>query len=185
MVDILGTARVEVVGLERIDVSLSGASCTSNEGSLKGRSLTAFDVFDHVAWSNLSAFHPSESALVSGARLCTSYVLCAEVSDTLDNFGENSRSRSIDLPISLINWKFFSPVLALLFLGFASDCAFIIANPICWIKWVCMPCRNPRLLSYIVICDVIITIWTRLGALVSLTNCGALNIITFYTITSC
>lgn len=86
MFDVLGTTWVEVVGFERIAVSRSSAPSTSNEGSLKGTGLAARDVLDYVDWANLSSFHPSKSSLVSGAWPRSSYVLCAEISDTCDWF---------------------------------------------------------------------------------------------------
>ena len=140
MVDVLSTTWIEVAGVERIDVSNSSVSRTSNECSLKSAGLAAFDVFDHIAWANLSTIHPCESTLVTGAYLCSSYVLCAQISNALNYSGENRRFRSIDLSIGLINWKFSSLVLTLLFLGFATNGALIITNSISWVKWISMPC---------------------------------------------
>ena len=74
-------------------------------------------------------------------------------------------------------------ILACLFLSFATYGAFIVADPIRWVKWICVPCRHPGLLCHIVILDVIISFWTLLGATVGLANCGTLNIVTFHTIT--
>ena len=85
MVDVLGTTWVEVVGFERIAVSLSSGSRTSSsESFFESTGLAALYVFNHVARANLSAIHPCESTLGSGTWLCTGYVLCAEISYTLN-----------------------------------------------------------------------------------------------------
>ena len=184
MVDVLGTTRVEVGGFKRINVSFSSACSSSNESSFKRRGLAARYVFDHVGWANLSAIHPCESSSVSGAWLRTGNVLCAEISYALDHFCENRRSCSIDLSVGLVDREFPLMILICLFLSFAAYGTLIITDSIRWVKWIGVPCRHPGLLSHIVILDVIISIWTCLGATVNLLYCRAFNIITFQTITS-
>ena len=145
--------------------------------------MAALNVIDEVARTNLSTLHPREGALASGASLRPSYVLCAKISNACDGFGQHSRLRSSNLSIGLINGKFSNMILTCLFLSFAADGAFVVADAIRRIKWICVPCRHPRLLGHIVILDVIISFGTLLGATVGLANCGTLNIVTFGIIT--
>ena len=137
------------------------------ESSLKSVSLAAWDVFNHVAGTDLTAFNFKESSLVSSISLCTVDVASLKITNASDSLREASWFGFSDLTILVIELTTSFGLLAEL-------AELFIPDGVGRVERISDSTGLASLRSHVIILDVIVA--TILLAFIRLFSLSAMNI---------